>query len=74
MNLGVVTWEYRDLETHLNLRRDFTGSHAWMSNMIYFGRCFFCRGRIGDYGGASIVWAIFNGRGNTTHTKKHYFV
>ena len=41
MKLELVIWEYQDLETHLNLRRDFTGSPRRMSKTMSSGTCFF---------------------------------
>ena len=41
MKLGLAMEEYQGLQTHLNLRSDFTGSLAKMSNTISSGRSSF---------------------------------
>ena len=61
MNLGLAMEEYQGLQTHLNLRRDFTGSFAKMSNTISSGRsssCFVLRRRIAPRP-PSFLWDIF---------------
>ena len=60
MNLGLAMEESQGLQTHLNLRRDFTGSFAKMSNTISSGRstsCFVLRRRIVPR--SSFLWDIF---------------
>ena len=37
MKLGLVMMEFQDLETHLNLIKDFTGSRVRMSNTTSSG-------------------------------------
>ena len=41
MKLGLAMEEYQGLQTHLNLRSDFTGSLAKMSDTISSGRSSF---------------------------------
>ena len=41
MKLGLAMEEYQGLQTHLNLRSDFTGSLAKMSNTVSSGRSSF---------------------------------
>ena len=60
MKLGLAMEEYQGLQTHLNLRRDFTGSFAKISNTISSGRsssCFVLRRRIAPP--SSFIWDIF---------------
>ena len=42
MKLGLAMEEYQGLQTHLNLRRDLTGSLAKMSNTTSSGRSSSC--------------------------------
>ena len=59
MKLGLAMEEYQGLQTHLNLRRDFTGSFDKMSNTISSGRsssCFVLRRRIAP---PPFIWDIF---------------
>ena len=39
MKMGLAIEEYQDLETHLNLSKDLTGTRVRMSETMSSGRC-----------------------------------
>ena len=63
MKLGLAMEEYQGLQTHLNLRRDFTGNLAKISNTISSGRSsrFVLRRRVAPR--SFFLWDIFQRKG-----------